>query len=59
MHKQARRVAGAAAAHAVARAEVSDDRRAHFGAPLVVLLHRGAAWRAGSARRVHLLVLRT
>eukprot|EP00966_Prymnesium_polylepis_P199862 4631839-Prymnesium_polylepis.1 len=46
MHKQLFGMAGAAAAHAVALAEVSDDQRAHFGAPLLVLLHRGgmACW---------------
>ena len=46
MHNKLVGMADAAAAHAAARAAASDDRRAHFGAPLLVLLHRGgmACW---------------
>ena len=46
MHEKLVDMADAAAAHAAARAAVSDGRRAHFGAPLLVLLHRGgmACW---------------
>jgi len=48
MHNKLVGMAATAAAHAPARAAVSDDRRAHFGIPLLVLLHRGgmACWQA-------------
>eukprot|EP00966_Prymnesium_polylepis_P144274 3331285-Prymnesium_polylepis.1 len=57
MHNKLVGMAATAAAHASARAAVSDDRRAHFG----IKPYRFSCsctptvWRAGSARRGHLL----